>query len=257
MCTPERLVGIEPWSLAPHAYNDFVSTTGFRDGLISDGYARSLLQDVAFDTSSAHTQESLMPDFEPSTFSKTNNYPATEVVLHGLRRSSSDSEFPFVTLAPHQPAAAAAHKGFGRGTEWPVLVLLRGHQRADLSQLARELGVGRHRVRMASRHECVAVFGYPPGSMPPMGLRQLDTLTIADSLVADHGGCASQPQVRSWWRRVGRGGWRTLRCGVMIERTIQYSPLLMLPKTRVLVIKKSLHRVWCVDGLGALGDVCP
>jgi len=97
--------------------------------------------------------------------------------------------------APREPAAAAAHKGFGRGTEWPVLVLLRGHQRADLSQLARELGVGRHRVRMASRHECVAVFGYPPGSMPPMGLRQLDTLTIADSLVADHGGCASQPQV--------------------------------------------------------------
>jgi prolyl-tRNA editing enzyme YbaK/EbsC (Cys-tRNA(Pro) deacylase) len=38
-------------------------------------------------------------------------------------------------------------------------------------------------VRMATPTECVAVFGYPPGSMPPLGLRQSHTLTLVDPAV--------------------------------------------------------------------------
>jgi hypothetical protein len=65
----------------------------------------------------------------------------------------------------------------------PVLLVLRGTQRADLARVASHLEVGRKQLRMATPSECVAVFGYPPGSMPPLGLRQPDTLTLVDPAV--------------------------------------------------------------------------
>jgi uncharacterized protein with PIN domain len=51
------------------------------------------------------------------------------------------------------------------------MLLLRGCDRADLGEAAKIFGVARRRVRLATAEECVRVFGYPPGSMPPMGTR--------------------------------------------------------------------------------------
>ena len=53
----------------------------------------------------------------------------------------------------------------------PAMLLLRGCDRADLGEAAKIFGVARRRVRLATAEECVRVFGYPPGSMPPMGTR--------------------------------------------------------------------------------------
>ena len=37
--------------------------------------------------------------------------------------------------------------------------------------MASRFGVAKRKVRLATPEECVRIFGYPPGSMPPLGLR--------------------------------------------------------------------------------------
>jgi prolyl-tRNA editing enzyme YbaK/EbsC (Cys-tRNA(Pro) deacylase) len=53
----------------------------------------------------------------------------------------------------------------------PILVLTSGDQRADDRKLAELHGVGRKHVRIAAPEECVSIFGYMPGSVPPLGHR--------------------------------------------------------------------------------------
>ncbi len=53
----------------------------------------------------------------------------------------------------------------------PVLVLAAGDQRVDEKKLAQELQVARRQVRTASADECVAIFGYAPGGVPPIAHR--------------------------------------------------------------------------------------
>jgi prolyl-tRNA editing enzyme YbaK/EbsC (Cys-tRNA(Pro) deacylase) len=70
----------------------------------------------------------------------------------------------------------------------PLTVVLRGNDMVDRGRLARALGVatkkGRRGLVIASRHECVEVWGYPPGSMPPFAHRshQRSPATDASSL---------------------------------------------------------------------------
>jgi len=52
-----------------------------------------------------------------------------------------------------------------------LLLLLSGEQRADVSAAARHLGLRRGALRFASAAECVSHFGFPPGSMAPVGHR--------------------------------------------------------------------------------------
>jgi prolyl-tRNA editing enzyme YbaK/EbsC (Cys-tRNA(Pro) deacylase) len=50
--------------------------------------------------------------------------------------------------------------------EKPVLVITSGDQRVDDRKIAALVGVSRKNVRTAKPEECVAVFGYAPGSVP-------------------------------------------------------------------------------------------
>eukprot|EP00736_Rhodelphis_marinus_P000534 Rmarinus@m.29956 len=59
----------------------------------------------------------------------------------------------------------------GSRQEVPVLVVESWDRKVDTRVIARHVGCPRRRVRMASRHECVALFGYVPGSISPVGLR--------------------------------------------------------------------------------------
>lgn len=59
----------------------------------------------------------------------------------------------------------------------PVLVLTSGDQRVDDRKIAAFYNVGRKRVRTATPQECVAIFGYEPGGVPPVGHRT-DGLTV-------------------------------------------------------------------------------
>lgn len=53
----------------------------------------------------------------------------------------------------------------------PIVVLASGDQRVDDRKLAEFYGVGRKKVKIASAEECVAIYGYEPGGVPPVGHR--------------------------------------------------------------------------------------
>ena len=55
--------------------------------------------------------------------------------------------------------------------EQPVLVVASGMQTVDDRKIATLFNVGRKKVRLAKPEECIAVFGYPPGGVPPVGHR--------------------------------------------------------------------------------------
>jgi prolyl-tRNA editing enzyme YbaK/EbsC (Cys-tRNA(Pro) deacylase) len=67
------------------------------------------------------------------------------------------------------------------GTATPILVLASGDQRVDDRKLAEHYGVGRKRVRTATPEECVAIYGYAPGGVPPVGHRTADLPTFIDA----------------------------------------------------------------------------
>jgi len=66
----------------------------------------------------------------------------------------------------------------------PVLVIARGQARIDLRALARHLGVGRKKVRVARPAEVLEATGYPAGAVPPLGHRRA-LLTLIDPRVLD------------------------------------------------------------------------
>ena len=63
----------------------------------------------------------------------------------------------------------------------PVLVLASGDSRIDDKKLAQLLGVARRQVRTATPEECVAIFGYEPGGVPPIAHRTKDVPIYIDS----------------------------------------------------------------------------
>lgn len=66
------------------------------------------------------------------------------------------------------------------GAEQPILVLASGDQRVDDRKIAEHYGVGRKRVRIATPDECVTIYGYPPGGVPPVGHRTAELPTFID-----------------------------------------------------------------------------
>ncbi len=54
----------------------------------------------------------------------------------------------------------------------PVVVIARGLAWVDARRLARHLGVGRKKVRVARAEEVLEATGYPAGAVPPFGHRQ-------------------------------------------------------------------------------------
>ena len=65
----------------------------------------------------------------------------------------------------------------------PVVVLAAGDQRVDDRKLAALYDVGRKKVKVAKAEQCVAIFGYAPGGVPPVGHRTPDiSVYIEDSL---------------------------------------------------------------------------
>ncbi len=82
----------------------------------------------------------------------------------------------------------------------PLLVVARGAARVETRRLARHLGVGRKKVRVARPEEVLEATGYPAGAVPPCGHRHaLRTLVDARVLllpVAYAGGGAHNALLR-------------------------------------------------------------
>jgi len=67
--------------------------------------------------------------------------------------------------------------------EKPILVLASGDQRVDDKKLAAIYNVGRKKVKTASPEQCVEIYGYAPGGVPPLAHRtQGLPIYIDDSL---------------------------------------------------------------------------
>jgi prolyl-tRNA editing enzyme YbaK/EbsC (Cys-tRNA(Pro) deacylase) len=56
----------------------------------------------------------------------------------------------------------------------PVLVIASGDTRVDDRKLAAMYGVTRKKVRFANAEQCIAITGYAPGGVPPVGHRTPD-----------------------------------------------------------------------------------
>lgn len=68
--------------------------------------------------------------------------------------------------------------------EQPILVMTSGDQKVDDRKLADRYGVGRKRVRVATPDECIAIYGYAPGSVPPLGHRAPNIHSYVDQTLA-------------------------------------------------------------------------
>ena len=64
----------------------------------------------------------------------------------------------------------------------PCLVLMGGDGRVEERSLAAQYGVGRKRVRAANAAQCVEIFGYAPGGVPPIGLRSAAPVWLDEGL---------------------------------------------------------------------------
>lgn len=53
----------------------------------------------------------------------------------------------------------------------PILVIASGDQRVDDRKVAAFFNVGRKKVKSATPEQCVEIYGYAPGSVPPLGHR--------------------------------------------------------------------------------------
>lgn len=62
----------------------------------------------------------------------------------------------------------------------PILVLASGDQRVDDRKIAELYGVSRKKVKIATPDECIAIYGYAPGGVPPLGHRTAALPTYID-----------------------------------------------------------------------------
>lgn len=63
----------------------------------------------------------------------------------------------------------------------PIIVLTSGDQRVDDKKLAALYSVGRKKVKAASAEQCVDIYGYPPGSVPPLAHRTAGIAVYIDN----------------------------------------------------------------------------
>lgn len=62
----------------------------------------------------------------------------------------------------------------------PILVVASGVNTVDDRKLSNILGVGRKKVRLAKAEQCIEIFGYAPGGVPPVGHRTEDLRIFLD-----------------------------------------------------------------------------
>ncbi len=66
----------------------------------------------------------------------------------------------------------------------PALIVASGDQRIAEAKLAKHFGIGRKKIKIASPEQCVAVFGYAPGGVPPVAHRTAGIPIIIDTTLS-------------------------------------------------------------------------
>ena len=65
----------------------------------------------------------------------------------------------------------------------PIVVLTSGDQLVDDRKIATMYGVGRKKVKIATPDQLVSIYGYAPGSMPPLAYRTPDIRVHLDGML--------------------------------------------------------------------------
>lgn len=105
-----------------------------------------------------------------------------EARVRTFDQSTATSELAAAAIGC-QVAQIAKSIGFVVDGE-PVLVVTSGAARVDDRKLARLLGIGRRKIKIANPEQCVACFGYAPGGVPPFGHRRNDVRIFVDESLA-------------------------------------------------------------------------
>jgi len=66
----------------------------------------------------------------------------------------------------------------------PTLVVTSGDRRIAEAKLAKHFGIGRKKIKIATPEQCIAVFGYAPGGVPPVAHRTADIPIIIDTTLS-------------------------------------------------------------------------
>jgi prolyl-tRNA editing enzyme YbaK/EbsC (Cys-tRNA(Pro) deacylase) len=93
----------------------------------------------------------------------------------------------------------------------PVLVIASGDQRVDDKKLAALFTVSRKRVKVASAEQCVEIFGYTPGGVPPLAHRTSGMRVLLDD------------SFKRYRQIYAAGGAHNAIFGVMLEQLVQIS----------------------------------
>lgn len=62
----------------------------------------------------------------------------------------------------------------------PVVVVASGDQRVDDRKLAAHFNVSRKRIKVASAEQCLRLYGYAPGGVPPLAYRTPGVISLLD-----------------------------------------------------------------------------
>ena len=114
--------------------------------------------------------------------------PEVRAALTALRLDIEIIEFDASTATAQQAAdnigcqlgQIVKSLGFMIDKRKPALVLTSGDQTIDERKLAALFAVGRKKVRMMNPEQCLAVLGYAPGGVPPLGHRSAGIAVYLD-----------------------------------------------------------------------------
>jgi prolyl-tRNA editing enzyme YbaK/EbsC (Cys-tRNA(Pro) deacylase) len=118
--------------------------------------------------------------------------PADVLAALDAKNTGIQIQFFDQSTATSAEAAAAANTELGSivksivffADTQPVVVLASGDQRVDDRKIAAFYNVGRKKVRIATVEECIAVVGYPPCSVPPLGHRTANLPIFIDQMLS-------------------------------------------------------------------------
>lgn len=93
----------------------------------------------------------------------------------------------------------------------PILVIASGDQRVDDKKLAAMYNVSRKKVKVASAEECLALYGYAPGGVPPLAHRTQGLAVFLDD------------SLKRFSHIYAAGGAHNAIFGVTLEQLVQIS----------------------------------
>jgi prolyl-tRNA editing enzyme YbaK/EbsC (Cys-tRNA(Pro) deacylase) len=88
-------------------------------------------------------------------------------LVHDLPADTSTAEA--AALAVNAPVGSIVKSLVFLADSSPLLVLVAGDRRADVKRLRAELGLSKKRLRIAQPDEVLALTGFEPGGVPPLG----------------------------------------------------------------------------------------